>query len=59
MKKWMVYDTVSGDGVFHETEENAQKDYNEAIEMISEGDERDHKVYLLEVKKSEEIELLA
>jgi len=53
-EKWMVYDTASGDIVFHDSEEKAQKDYDYAVSMIEEGD-RPYKVYLFEVKKESDV----
>lgn len=54
-KKFMVYDTATRDMLFHDSEEKAQKDYDEATRMILEGDESGHTVYLFEVKKQEEV----
>lgn len=52
--KYMVYDTLSGDKVFHKTEEEALKDYNEALAMYEDEDAPYH-VYLFEIKKMEEV----
>lgn len=58
MGKWMVWDTASDDKVFHETEEKARKDYNEAISMIeNEGLEGEFSVYLFELKEQKDIEI--
>ncbi|WP_161805311.1 hypothetical protein [Sporosarcina globispora] len=51
---WMVYDTASGDIIFHEQREKAQKDYEDAIEGLKE-DVGESKVYLLKVEKSQTI----
>lgn len=52
--KFMVWDTLSGDKVFHKTEEEALKDYNEALAMYEDGD-APYYVYLFEIKKMEEV----
>ena len=58
MKKWMVWDTATGDKVFHDTEDKARKDYNEAISMIEdEGLEGEFTVYLFELQKQKDIEI--
>jgi hypothetical protein len=49
--KWMVYDTASEDMVFHDDEEKALKDYEEAISGIeNDGVPGEQTVYLFEVK---------
>ncbi|RKJ74844.1 hypothetical protein D7X33_19120 [Butyricicoccus sp. 1XD8-22] len=58
MKKWMVWDTASDDKIFHDTEEQARKDYNEAISMIENDDETgEFTVYLFEVKEQKDFEI--
>lgn len=56
MNKWMVWDTASGDKVFHDTEEKALQDYSEAITMIQDG-ELAGTVYLFELKEQKDIEI--
>jgi hypothetical protein len=51
-KQWMVYDTASGDIVFHNSEEEAQKDYDNAIKGIEEDELLGvHGVYIFKVAK--------
>ena len=58
MNKWMVWDTASGDKVFHGAEEKALKDYTEAITMIQdEGLAGEFTVYLFELKEQKDIEI--
>lgn len=55
-KKWMVYDTASGDILFHDTKEKAQKDYDDASkDLESEGLVGEHKVYMFRVEKVQTI----
>jgi hypothetical protein len=52
-EKWMVYDTSSGDIVFHGTEEKAMEDYDNAVKSIVEDELLgEHKVYIFKVAKS-------
>lgn len=54
----MVWDTATGDKVFHDEEEKALKDYNEAIKMIEEeGFVGEFTVYLFELKEQKDIEI--
>lgn len=52
MSKWMVWDTHFDDKVFHDTEEAALKDYNEAIKDIEDASQNgEHKIFMFKVEK--------
>lgn len=51
-EKWMVYDTDSGDIIFHDTKEKAEKDYDDASKGLESGElPGEHKVYMFRVEK--------
>ena len=50
-EKWMVYDTASGDIVFHDTEEKAKKDHDNAVKDLDGDLVGEHKVYIFRVEK--------
>ncbi|MGJ9460302.1 hypothetical protein [Oceanobacillus sp. CF4.6] len=57
-KNWMVYDSDSGDMIFHDTKEGAQKDYNEAIAGIEDAESNgEYKVYMFELRKETTIRI--
>ena len=57
MEKWMVWDTYSGDKIFHKSEQSARNDYKEAISMINEESSiGEFSVYLFELKEQKDIE---
>lgn len=51
-EKWMVYDTASGDILFHDTQEKAQKDYDDTSADLINGDLLgENKVYMFRVER--------
>ncbi|QOV08313.1 hypothetical protein Kirov_114 [Bacillus phage Kirov] len=48
-EKWMVYDDNSGDMIYHDTFASAEKDYNDALHNIDEGE----RVVMFKVVKEE------
>lgn len=52
-KNYMVYDTVTGDTVFHENFENALEDYKECLDLIQ--GEGKGESYLFKIEKSCEV----
>ncbi|MBS4190361.1 hypothetical protein KHA94_09120 [Bacillus sp. FJAT-49705] len=55
-KKWMVYDTASGEICFHGTKEKAQKDYDDASKDLESGELLgEHEVYMFRVEKVQTI----
>jgi hypothetical protein len=56
-EKWMVYDTASGDIVFHDTKEKAEMDYKIASKDLEHDKSLlgEHKVYMFRVEKVQTI----
>jgi hypothetical protein len=54
--KWMVYDTASGDIIFHDTVEKAQQDYDNTSKDLEGGELLgENKVYIFRVEKVQTI----
>jgi hypothetical protein len=50
-RKYVVFDSYTGDMFFHESETLAQKDFDEAVSIIEDVEEHGYHVYIFEVKK--------
>lgn len=51
MNKWAVYDTFTEEITFRDTEEDAQRVFEETVAELEFCEEDGHRAYIFEVKK--------